>query len=92
MSRKVLARNWDRTLVPLPFTRIAFGYGRPILVPSGASREECERIRRELGESILALLFEMQEAVGDPRQDFRPSAVASEQAASTAPRDDRRPV
>jgi hypothetical protein len=72
MSRKILARNWDRTLVPLPFSRICFGYGEPILVPAGASREKCEEIRRELGESIMALLFEMQEAVGEPRQDFRP--------------------
>ncbi len=75
MSRKVLARNWDRTLVPLPFSRICFGYGQPIFVPAGTSREECEDIRRELGERIMALLFEMQEAVGDPRQDFRPSAA-----------------
>ena len=75
MSRKVLARNWDRTLVPLPFSRICFGYGQPIFVPAGASREECEDIRRKLGERIMALLFEMQEAVGEPHQDFRPSAA-----------------
>ena len=75
MSRKVLARNWDRTLVPLPFSRICFGYAQPILVPKEASREECEDIRRELGERITALLFEMQEAVGEPRQDFRASAA-----------------
>jgi hypothetical protein len=81
MSRKVLARNWDRTLVPLPFSRICFGYGEPIFVPAGASQEECEHIRRELGERIMALLFEMQEAVGDPRQDFRPSTATNERAA-----------
>ncbi len=75
MSRKILAQNWDRTLVPLPFSRICFGYGPPIFVPAGASRQRCEDIRRELGESIMALLFEMQEAAGEPRQDFRPSAA-----------------
>ncbi len=75
MSRKVLARNWDRTLLPLPFSHICFGYAQPIFVPPGASRDECEDIRRELGERIIALLFEMQEAVGEPRQDFRPSVA-----------------
>jgi lysophospholipid acyltransferase (LPLAT)-like uncharacterized protein len=74
MTRKVLARNWDRTLLPLPFSRIYFTYGEPIHVNRGASQEECEDIRIALGERIMALLFQMQEAAGEPRQDFRPSA------------------
>jgi lysophospholipid acyltransferase (LPLAT)-like uncharacterized protein len=81
MSRKVLARNWDRTLVPLPFSRIYFTFGEPILVPAGASREKYEEIRRDLGERIMALLFEMQEAAGEPRQDFRPRGGGGEDGA-----------
>jgi lysophospholipid acyltransferase (LPLAT)-like uncharacterized protein len=76
VSRKILARSWDRTLLPLPFSRIYFTFGEPIRVPAGASREHYEEIRRELGERIMALLFEMQEATGEPRQDFRPRGYA----------------
>jgi lysophospholipid acyltransferase (LPLAT)-like uncharacterized protein len=79
LTRKILARSWDRTLLPLPFSRIYFTFGQPILVPAGAPREKYEQIRRELGARIMELLFEMQEAAGEPRQDFRsPGSLSGE--------------
>jgi lysophospholipid acyltransferase (LPLAT)-like uncharacterized protein len=41
-------RNWDGTVIPKPFTRIAVAFGDPVVVPAGASREECERMRVEV--------------------------------------------
>jgi lysophospholipid acyltransferase (LPLAT)-like uncharacterized protein len=76
MTRKLLLRNWDRTLIPLPFTRICFAYGEPIRVAADATREESEAIRRELAERITALIFEAQEALGEPRRDFRPAPAS----------------
>lgn len=71
-TRLVLGKNWDRTIIPLPFSRIYFAFDEPIPVPADASPEECERLRRLLGERILHLFFRVQEAAGVPRQDFRP--------------------
>lgn len=72
-SRLLLGRNWDRTIIPLPFSRIHFGFGEAIHVPADASPDECERLRRLLGERIQALYFLMQEAAGAAHQDFRPA-------------------
>ncbi len=38
-------RNWDRTMIPRPFSRIHVAFGEPIPVPPDATREDCERIR-----------------------------------------------
>ena len=74
-TRQVLGRNWDRTIIPLPFTHIHFVYGPPIPVPPDASPEECERLRRVLGERIMQLCFQAQAAAGAAPQDFRPAEV-----------------
>lgn len=49
-----LARNWDRTLVPLPFATIVLSFGEPFQVPPGAGPEELERCRVKLREGLLA--------------------------------------
>lgn len=52
-------RNWDRTALPKPFTRILIKYGDPIFVPPGASDEECERARRRIDEAFANLDVEL---------------------------------
>lgn len=74
-SRHILGRNWDRTLLPLPFSRIHLVFGEPIPVPADASREECERLRTLLGGRIAELIFHSQKVVGAPHQDFRREAT-----------------
>ncbi len=49
-----LARNWDRTLVPLPFATIVLSCGEPFHVPPGAGAEEVERYRVKLRDGLLA--------------------------------------
>ena len=45
-------RTWDRILVPRPFSRGVFLYGNLLRVPKGADREEQERLRRKLEETL----------------------------------------
>ena len=40
--------SWDRTLVPLPFSRIVFAFAEPLLVPPDAGPEAIEAARVEL--------------------------------------------
>jgi hypothetical protein len=44
----VRGRSWDRTIVPLPFSRIVFAFAEPIVVPRDADDAAMEAARREL--------------------------------------------
>jgi hypothetical protein len=44
----VRVRSWDRTLVPLPFSRIAFAFAEPLFVPPDADDDAVEAVREEL--------------------------------------------
>ena len=48
-------KNWDQTLIPRPFARIAIAFGEPMSVPADASREECERLRGEVDARMAEL-------------------------------------
>ncbi|MCA9771244.1 MAG: hypothetical protein KC466_02475, partial [Myxococcales bacterium] len=47
-SRRLTFGSWDRTIVPLPFTRMTFAFEPPLHVAPDATRDEMEAIRREL--------------------------------------------
>jgi hypothetical protein len=53
--------NWDRTLVPLPFSRVIVSWGRPIHVPRDAGWRELRRIREALAAEIESLVAEARE-------------------------------
>ena len=61
--------SWDRTVFPLPFSKVFVVYGEPIEVPRRASADELEAIRVRLEESLLELHREADELSG-----FRDSA------------------
>ena len=44
----VHVRSWDRTIVPLPFSRIVFAFGPALFVPRNAGAEELEKARETL--------------------------------------------
>ncbi len=54
-SRYIAFHSWDRTAVPMPFCRINFQYGEPILVPSGIKGDDIEQYRLELEKRLNAL-------------------------------------
>ena len=47
-----LKRTWDRTLIPLPFSRVIVSYDKPWVVFPGSSTQALEGIRREV-EAVL---------------------------------------
>ena len=47
-------RNWDRTLLPLPFAHVTVAFEEPIMVPPEASGDEIDRLRVEVGRAIDA--------------------------------------
>jgi lysophospholipid acyltransferase (LPLAT)-like uncharacterized protein len=80
-------RNWDRTLIPKPFSRIVFLYAdRFIEVPKDASREECELLRQQLDHALNALMYQVDHCFGssgitDPRRVEVPNQAAQPRAA-----------
>jgi len=54
-SRSFVFRSWDRTAVPLPFSRIEFFYGNPFIVPSKIRSEEIETYRLKLENEMNVL-------------------------------------
>ena len=45
-------RSWDRTAIPLPFSRIVLSFGTPIQVPAELSPEEVEIWRKRVEEAV----------------------------------------
>ena len=59
--------SWDRTIVPLPFSRIVFAYGAPLVVERDTPDEEIESCREELTRRLLAARTKAQEIVASGR-------------------------
>jgi lysophospholipid acyltransferase (LPLAT)-like uncharacterized protein len=70
-------RSWDRTLVPRPFSRGVFQYGRPIRVPRDADADESERGRLGLESDLDRLTDALDVELGIGTEDARPPAEAS---------------
>ncbi len=45
-------RSWDRTALPMPFSRVIIRYGKPVEVPSGITGEEVEGYRLKLEQAL----------------------------------------
>ena len=54
-SRSFSFRSWDRTCVPMPFSRIDYFYGDPIDVPAGLDRDGIETYRLEVDRELNRL-------------------------------------
>jgi lysophospholipid acyltransferase (LPLAT)-like uncharacterized protein len=63
-------KNWDRTIIPKPFSRIAFVYGKDLIwVPAKSSREDCERLRQHLDDTLNRLMFQADHFFSTPGID-----------------------
>jgi len=67
-SRYRRLSNWDRTCINLPFGRMGLVRGEPIHVPSDASDETLEKIRRTLEQSLNEVTARVYALVGDATQ------------------------
>jgi hypothetical protein len=57
-SRKKVFGSWDHFIVPLPFCRVAYLWGEPLLVPGDADKEGMEECRRLLQERMRKITEE----------------------------------
>lgn len=53
-TRYVQFKSWDKMIVPLPFGTIVFAFQAPLHVPKGLERDDYEKIRLEIENSIAA--------------------------------------
>ncbi len=51
-SRYKTFRSWDRTALPLPFSKVVFWHGAPINVPADLKAEDLEKYRLKLEQSL----------------------------------------
>lgn len=54
-SNRFRLGSWDRTVFNLPFSRIAFVHGDPVMVPRRASEVELEEKRLEVERTLIAI-------------------------------------
>jgi lysophospholipid acyltransferase (LPLAT)-like uncharacterized protein len=54
--------TWDNMSIPVPFSKVAFIYGGPFEVPSGADDETKENIRNELDSQMLNMKYLCEQA------------------------------
>jgi lysophospholipid acyltransferase (LPLAT)-like uncharacterized protein len=64
-KRKIMFNSWDKTIFPLPFTRIVFFYEPPLFVPPDATDEQMETMRAALTDQLNQMHKQAQEYFGE---------------------------
>ncbi len=64
-KRKILLHNWDKTILPLPFTRTVFFYADPIFIRSDITAEQMEKARVALSDQLNLMHKEACEYFGE---------------------------
>jgi len=56
---KIFKKSWDRFMIPLPFSRITFAYGEPLILPSPIKGEKrkhhLDSLKREFQQRMIQL-------------------------------------
>jgi lysophospholipid acyltransferase (LPLAT)-like uncharacterized protein len=74
-------KNWDRTIIPKPFSNIIFVYAQDVIpVPQDASREQCEKIRQHLDKILNWLMFQADSFFSTPEIDDPRNIVVTDRA------------
>lgn len=60
----VCVRSWDRTIVPIPFSRIVFAFEEAMLVPPDTPDDQIEPLRAELTRRLRAARAKAQARLG----------------------------
>ena len=76
-ARARRVRTWDRTVVPRPFSKGLYLCAEPIVVPRDADRDEQERLRLVLEETLDRITDEVDRATGLGPENPRPPVSAS---------------
>ncbi len=68
-KRYLTFNSWDRTVLPLPFTRVHFIMGEPVYVPADSGKETLELYRQQVEEALNSLYAKAWAAVGQGPHD-----------------------
>ncbi len=71
-TRKIQFNSWDKMILPLPFSTIVMGWGRPTFVPEGLESEDYERLRQDIEDEMNRV----QKQVEDTAEQLRLSRKA----------------
>ncbi|HVO26288.1 MAG TPA: lysophospholipid acyltransferase family protein [Candidatus Margulisiibacteriota bacterium] len=71
-ARRRQLHNWDRFIIPLPFSRIVYVVGEPLRVPRDIGEEEAEVLRLELEGRLNTITAVADARVARSRDDQRP--------------------
>jgi lysophospholipid acyltransferase (LPLAT)-like uncharacterized protein len=64
-NRTITLRNsWDKTVLPLPWSRVYVAFGEPILIPTDSSSKDLERYRRLVEERLNTMMAEVDRRCG----------------------------
>ena len=59
-----LKKTWDRTMIPLPFSKVLVGYREPWHIPERLSKNGLERLRRDVENTLNDMMAELDARTG----------------------------
>jgi len=59
-----LEKTWDKTMIPIPFSKVTVGYGSPLTIPRGCTAEDLDDFRLEIESRLNTLMAEVDQASG----------------------------
>ncbi len=62
-----LEKAWDKTVLPLPFSRILVSYRRPWIIPPDARGDKLEKVRLEVEKTLNEMMMEADKKIGYAR-------------------------
>lgn len=76
-NRCKVFRSWDRTVLPLPFSRIVMRYGKPMHVPKNLNDDGIEQYRLLLEEKMNEMYEQVWQEFGRTMHDGGPGVVTT---------------
>ncbi|MGD8694579.1 MAG: hypothetical protein PVI74_12055, partial [Syntrophobacterales bacterium] len=59
-----LRDSWDKTVLPLPWSRVYVAFGEPILIPTDSDSKDLERYRRLVEDRLNTMMAEVDRRCG----------------------------
>jgi lysophospholipid acyltransferase (LPLAT)-like uncharacterized protein len=66
-----LRKTWDKTMVPLPFSKTVIDFGESFAIPADADRDAMEALRRRVEEELNAMTDDLDRICGLKRSEER---------------------
>lgn len=57
-------KAWDKTILPMPFSRVLVDFAQPMEIPLQTSEDEMEKIRQEVEDALNELTDRVDEMCG----------------------------